>query len=864
MILWLLCVWSVANAGEPQVSFETDVRPIFKAMCFHCHGEDDELAGGLDVRLVRLMRKGGDSGSALDGGDVDDSLLWQRIESDEMPEGPKKLSAEQKQIVRRWIDRGAKTLRPEPDDIHVAKYTVEEISHWAFQPVTKPTRIEEVDNRNPIDHFVAARLRHAGLQPSPRADRAALLRRVTFDLTGLPPTPDELDAFLDAPSDNAYEKIVDRLLASSAFGIRWGRHWLDIAGYSETEGHLSDDVHRQHAWRYRDYVIDSINADKPYDQFLREQLAGDEIVGTIPDGNNDQHVELMTATGFLQMAPDLTSKSDTINDRNQAVAETIKVVSSSILGLSVGCAQCHDHRYDPVSAEDYYSMRAIFDPAFPLHDWLKPDARTLDMTDDDTLAAIAKVESKAVGMQDDLRKAKLRVANEIYSELLQALPENIREKLAEAANIPSDDRTDEETELLDQHPNFGTVETIVEKIAVYDPDKDKEFFEEQKKIDQVLQSGPPRRIVMCVTERPGVVPESQVFSRGDPLSPKQDVEPAEVFVLARARSHVSIPANAKTIPTTGRRLAYARQLTDGTHPTVARVAINRMWANHFGRGLVSTPSDFGIQGEAPSHPDLLDWLADDFVSHGWRMKRMHKMMVMSRTYRQTSRRSTESDAIDPDNRLLSRMTMRRLQAEEIRDAVLSVTGLLDPKMNGPSVPIATRPDGHTVIGKAVLNNGGLFDHVEDVGAEKYRRSIYLSNERISPLTMLNTFDAPIMTPNCDQRTCSTVAPQSLWFLNDALILDVTDKLADRMFAEPFEDAEDRITDLFRRIYSSSPTKAEMASCLEYLQRQADLIRQYDDPQWVANLERWPHAADVAAHATLCQALMSTNRFLYVQ
>ncbi len=848
--------------------FETDVRPIFKAMCFQCHGEDDELAGGLDLRLVRLMKAGGDSGQAIGDDDAEQNLLWQRIENDEMPEGTKKLAAADKETIRRWLSAGARTLRHEPADVGAAKYTDEELGYWSFQPIAEFAVPDGIDAivRTPIDAFIAEKLRSSSLGQSPQADPSVLLRRVTFDLTGLPPTPDELDGFLHDDSPTAYEKVVDRLLASAQFGVRWGRHWLDVAGYSETEGHLAGDVHRQHAWRYRDYVIASINADKPYDEFLREQLAGDELIaetGAAPDPENDRHVELLTATGFLQMGPDLTSKNDTLSDRNQVVAETMKIVSTAALGLTVGCAQCHDHRYDPISAEDYYSMRAVFDPAFPIHDWAKPEQRLHDMTPKSTLDEIAAIEVVAKEQEAALNERKRALASEIYERLKSELPDEHRAGVIAATEKKPDQRDATEKSLLDQFPMFNSVEQIVNRISVYDAPKDKEFFNEQTQIDQLRESGPERRMIMCVRETVDKLPDSAVFARGDPLSPKSKVGPGELFVLARHRE-VTLPNKRESFPTTGRRLAYARQLTDGTHPTVARVAVNRIWARHFGTGFVGTTGDFGLNGQPPSHPQLLDWLATDFVDHGWTMKRLHKMIVMSHTYRQSSRRTTDADAVDPDNRLLSRMSLRRLDAEEIRDALLLVTGLMESQLAGPSVPIATEPDGRTVIGKAVFNNGGLLEKIADVGDQKYRRSVFLSNERISPLTMLSTFDAPIMTPNCDRRTVSTVAPQSLWFLNDALILDVTDKLADRMFDQSFENPEARVRDVFRRFFACDPNDDEMRTCLAFLKSQSSRLRQYGDADWVTLVKKFDHAPDVAAHATLCQSLLSTNRFLYVE
>ncbi len=854
----------IASSNVPH--FESDVRPILKAMCFQCHGEDKELSGGLDLRLVRLMKHGGDSGEAIVGKLPDKSPLWLRIESDEMPEGAKKLTPKEKDTIRRWIVAGSPLLHDEPENPEDARYTPEELGFWSFQAVIKVAVPEPAGGviNNPIDAFVLEKLAAEGLTQSDRASKEVLLRRVTFDLTGLPPTPEELDAFLADDSDSAYETVVDRLLESKSFGIRWGRHWLDIAGFSETDGYLADDVLRPNAWRYRDYVIDSVNADKPYDRFIHEQLAGDELIGGEPDPDNERDVELMTATGFLQMAPDLTRRQETINDRNQVVAETIKVVSSAVLGLTVGCAQCHDHRYDPISAEDYYSLRAVFDPAFPLSDWLKPEDRVLDMTPRGDRKEIERLNTIAKQQEAELKQKRIDVAKVIYERLVRELADEHRDKLVEVVEKRNDERSEEEKKLLEQFPMFNSIERIASKLSLYDKDKFEEFFQEENKIKSLRDSGPARRIVMCVRESDDKLPESAVLSRGDPLSPDKKVSPSEVFVLARNRTGAQIPLDSDKLPSTGRRLAYARQLTDGTHPTVSRVAVNRIWSHHFGAGLVTTTSDFGLFGERPSHPELLDWLAQDFVNSVWRMKRLHKMIVMSHTFCQVSTRTTKADASDPNNRFLSRMNLRRLDAEEIRDSILKVSGLLNDQIGGPSVPVALEPDGRVVIGKAIFDNDEMLVEIADVGEQKYRRSIFIANERINTLTMLNTFDAPVMAPNCEGRECSTVAPQSLWFLNDSLILDVTEKLADRMFSDDFPEPRARILDLYRRMFSLEPTESEMQGCLEYLVRQANQLRQYQGEEWVELVKKFNHAPDVAAHATLCQSLMSTNRFLYVE
>jgi hypothetical protein len=866
--LLFLSVSPIAVADEFP-SFEKDVRPILKAMCFHCHGEEETLQGGLDVRLVRLMHQGGDSGAALVPGDAAASLLWKRIEADEMPEGAKKLNSKEKEIIRAWIQAGALTLRSEPENVEDARFTPEELSFWAFQPPRKP-EVPSIHSGggsdNPIDAFVRARLIEQGLDLSPEADRTTLIRRLKIDLHGLPPTAEEVDSFLSDSSPNAYENLVDRLLESPQYGVRWARHWLDVAGYSETDGTPGNDTERPHAWRYRDYVIDSLNRDKPYDQFLIEQLAGDECVDGEPDPENERHVELITATGFLRMAPDITASNNGLLDRNQAVADMIKVVGSSVLGLSVGCAQCHDHRYDPITIEDYYRFRGIFDPAFPLSAWQQPAQRLLDMTPASDRAAADAIEAEAVRRDKDLAERKREVGKKILETNLAATPEGVRDALLVAIDTPTDKITEEQKKLLLEYPMVRSVDAIVGQLIEFDKinnnENYKRFDAESKEIAKFRQTKPPARLIMAVRDRADVAVASQVFFRGDPEQPKKSVEPAELYVLARDRSVSPIPtAKPESAKTFGRRLAYAKQITDGTHPMVARVAVNRMWQHHFGIGLVPTPGDFGTFGQRPTHPELLDWLASEFVQGGWQSKRLHKLMVTSHTYRQRSQRTPLLDERDPDNRLYGRANLRRLDAETIRDAMLVVSGDINWKFGGPSVPVAEDGEGQATIGRRLLNEG-LYAGIEDVGAEKYRRSIYLQSKRGLPLSLLETFDMPTMNPNCDLRRCSTVAPQALLFLNETSIIQFAERTAERLWSD-VENNDERVKHLFVRLFAQSPTEDEKSQCLEYLALQREVFASDPNPEWRKRLETEPTAPEVRALASLCQVLMASNRFLYV-
>ena len=836
------------------LTYEQHVRPIFKVACFHCHGEQDELAGGLDLRLVRLMSGGGESGPAIVSGDLHSSLLWERIVNDEMPEGSKKLTSAQKETIRRWIEQGAKTARPEPDDVEDARFTLEELNHWAFHPVVRP-KIPKIDSgtvATPVDAFIAAKLRDAGLSFAPPADRRTLIRRVTFDLTGLPPTPDEVNRFVRDTGPGAFARLVDRLLASPEYGIRWGRHWLDVAGYAESNGGPTADRRRRHAWRYRDYVVDSFNAGKPINQFLMEQLAGDELVHPDSHRLSPQRQELLTATGFLRMAPDPTQDSNSIADRNMAVADAINVISTATFGLTVGCAQCHDHKYDPIGIDDYYRFRAIFDPVFPLQNWKQPTARLVDVTPKDVRDERDRIEAKAKMLEEDMEKRREAVCQRIQDAKLEDVPEEVRAETRTAVLTQPGKRTQRQQELLDQYPMVKPLGTIRGLLVEYDSKSYRAFEKEQAEIAKVRAAMPPPRLIMATTETPNVIPTSMVFFRGNPESPKEEVSPSELMVLSRHGREVKIPHNIAGRSTTGRRLAFARSLTDGSHPLTARVFVNRVWMHHLGRGLVDTPSDFGLMGGKPTHPKLLDWLADDFVRNGWDQKRLHRLILLSTTYRQSSKRTRKKDAIDPDNGLFGRMNLRRLSAEEIRDAILATSNQINWLHHGPSAPVTEDAEGKTVIGKRLIKDG-LKAGVDHANSDAFRRSIYVETQRRLPLSFLATFDQPVMNPNCSVRRPSTVATQSLWFLNDEFVVQLSEHLA-KSILETEQSIDDRhICRLFERLFSKLPAEDELAMCWDFIRDQ-----QADPADSKASDQQ-----QIRSFATLCQTLLASNQFLYV-
>ena len=860
--VWLLAVLGTtttvvqSGAGTPAaapevLTFEHHVRPVFKAMCFHCHGQEDEKRGGLDLRLVGLMQSGGDSGPVIVPGDAKLSLVWQRIESDEMPEGSVKLTSEQKAVIKNWIDGGAQTARPEPENLEVPRFSFEELGHWAFQPVKRPAvpQPQGYPVMTPVDGFIAERLSEHGVSFSPLADRRTLCRRVSFDLTGLPPTVEEVNAFVNDASPDAYLKFINRLLASPQFGVRWGRHWLDVAGFAESNGEGAEDTLRGHAWRYRDYVIDAFNTNKPVDEFIREQLAGDEMLGGEIDIENERHVELLTATGFLRMGPDPTQRRNELADRNQVVTDAVRVISSAIVGLTVHCAQCHDHKYEPIGIDDYYRFRAIFDPVFPLDNWQQPEDRLLDMTVAEVCAEFDQIEAEAKAKEDDLNARRDAFAAKIQQEKLAAVPEGQREAVRVAVSVPRGDRTPQQQVLLDQHPMVRSVKHIVNLLIEYDSETYKKFKQEEEEVSSIRERRPPRRMIMATTELPGIVPKSAVFFRGNPQSPGDTVEPDELSILSCTERNITLPNDDETLPTTGRRTAYAQHLTDGTHPLTARVFVNRVWMHHMGRGLVATPGDFGIFGARPSHPELLDWLADDFVRHGWDQKRLHRIIMLSTTYQQQSTRTPQLETVDPENALYGRMNLRRLEAEAIRDSILAVCGQIDLTLGGASVSVNANDEGKAVVGGAAR--------------DAMRRSVFIQVQRNLPLNTLATFDQPVMDPNCEFRQLSTVATQSLWFLNDSLIVQHAEDLAKLLIALDENAPGERMRRLYERLFAANITEKQRKMCQEFLARQTEWFRNDPDPSWQKVLEQSPGQAERRAFASLCQTLLASNRFLYV-
>lgn len=855
-LIALLLIPIAASAADRVLTFERDVRPIVKAHCTHCHGEEEKPEGGVDLRLRRFMDE------IVVVGHPEKSRIIEVIRSGEMPEKGKPLNEAQMSVIEKWIAQGAKTAKPEPLVLAPGAVILDEDrEYWAFQPVQRPVVPKAANTRTAVDAFVSAKMAEKGLSMAPEADRRTLIRRVTLDLTGVLPKPEEVEAFAGDPSPMAYEHLVERLLASKSYGERWTRHWLDVTGYADSNGYTEADSVRPHAWRFRDYVIRSLNEDKPWDQFIQEQLAGDELAGAT-HGDYQQAVldgkrtDQLIATAFLRMAPDGTG--DTVDDaklaKNNVIAEQIKILGSSLMGLTLSCAQCHDHRYDPITQADYYRLRAIFDPAYNWENWRAPSSRLYSLYSPEERAKAAEIEVKAKEIEAEARAMSKKFLDEIFEVEIKKVPQAEQAAFRVARDTPTAKQTPEQKALIKKYPSALATYSL----DLYDKKKQDLVDAKMAEATKLRATKPAEGFVMALTEVKGQVPVSKLFIRGDHEQPKAEVKPGELSILASPmiEPFKAVPVSSGS---SGRRLAYAQWLTSGKHPLTARVLVNRFWMHHMGRGLVNTPGDFGRQGELPSHPQLLDYLADEFVKSGWKLKPLHRLIVLSAAYRQSSVNEASLRA-DPENRLYARFKLRRLDAETLRDSMLAMTGSLVQTSYGPPSGIGRDPQGRVITG---IDKGTItLNKVDPAGEADFRRSIYIQVRRSKPVTVLDTFDAPVMQPNCEVRAQTTVAPQSLLLMNDTFVLDSSRRLAELVEKEAPKDRVKQLHRIWSLLYGREASGADIAKCLAYLDEQTKALTQYhhgiQHPKGVV-----PHPSQEAM-ASLCQVLCSSNRFLYIE
>ncbi|MBY0513031.1 MAG: DUF1549 and DUF1553 domain-containing protein [Gemmataceae bacterium] len=733
---------------------------------------------------------------------------------------------------------------PAADPYLDPEITPAERAHWAYQKPVRP-KPPGVKNaawvRTPVDVFVLARLEAAGLSPAIEADRVTLCRRVHLDLIGLPPTPAELDTFVKDESPTAYEKLLDRLLTSPHYGERWATRWLDVVRFAESNGYELD-AERPHAWRYRDYVIASLNADKPYDRFLTEQIAGDELAA----GKDPRDAaELWVATGMHRCGPVHVVGGNLETDviRQEVLTEMVHGLGSGVLGLTVGCARCHDHKFDPISMGDYYRLQAFF--------------ATTKYTDVEFATAGEKAarQKEIDALNAKLAPLKKQVADldaPVRARVAQAKRDALEPKYKDALAVPADKRTPEQKKLVSDTGPLLKVswDDVLDAMSPADKAKRAAIREQIHALEARL---PPPPAAAWAIKAGDDKAETFVLKRGNPKNRWTAVGPAFPRVIAAAA------------PEAKSRLDLAQWLTRPNHPLTARVLVNRVWHHHFGRGIVTSPNDFGVRGERPTHPELLDWLAAEFVEKGWSLKHLHRVIVLSNTYRQSTTATAATLKADAGNRLFSRMNRRRLEAEAIRDSVLTAAGTLNPEVGGRSVKVPLEPEVYDLI----FTEGepdGLWPVTPDA-KQHLRRSVYLFNKRNVRLPVFEAFDQPDTLTSCAVRPVSTFAPQALILMNGPFVQEQGKALAVTLTREVGPDSAKQVDALYRRAFGRPPRADEQRLALDFLTAQAATIRDRLRARLPVGLDlaTLPPGADpaaVRALADLCVVVFNTNEFVY--
>jgi cytochrome c553 len=803
--------WIADGAKVPAGSAEATltqhaVIPIFLRHCTACHGRYKQEAN-LDLRTPADLMHGGKSGRAIVPGKPEQSLIIKRITAGDMPPPSKLVEACVKPVERseletltKWIAAGAPVVDVQPDVATTAPdplVTDKDREFWAFrapQPVKVPSPQDSTRVRNPIDAFVLQRLEAKGLTFSAEADRATLIRRASFDLTGLPPEPAEVKAFLADSSPDAYEKLIDRLLASPRYGERWGRFWLDLAGYADSEGKREQDLLRPFAWRYRDYVIKSFNLDKPYNRFLLEQLAGDELADCASAKViTPELYDNLVATGFLRMTPDATWANITgfIPDRIEVIADEIDVLSSAVMGLTMKCARCHSHKFDPIPHRDYYRLVAVFKGALDEYDWLKPEI----------------------------------------------------------------------------HPGIGpeSIDVAPPRLLPFVTTAERRLWEINNEQLMPGRKPAPEPKIQAVWDR-GEPSPTYIYRRGDYLLPGTLVGPGVPSVLTDGKTPLDVKPPWTGARQTGRRLAFAKWVIQSDNPLTARVMVNRIWKHHFGTGIVPTPGNFGKMGVPPTHPELLDWLALQWANPDrklggvkaegdkggdaraggapWSMKALHRLIMTSTTYRQSSTISPEARKLDPTNALYSRMPLVRLDAEALYDSLLVVAGRLDETRGGPADAVRVRRDG-------LITPSGT--------AKGWRRLVYVQQTRKQLPTHAETFDFPQMNPNCIERRDSTVAPQALHLMNNGMVEQLAAELAKRVRRDAGGYSDRQVDAVYMTALSRAPSTEERKLGVAALEALADEW----EKQLSATGDPDRELAELKALATYCHAILNSAAFLYV-
>ena len=810
---------SSLKAADRQVSFSKDIQPIFQANCWTCHGATVQ-SSHLDLHTRELALKGGEHGIVLVPGKAEDSRLYRRVAGLEGPRMPMngKLTTDQIEAIKLWIDQGAQWE------------AAAERTWWAFQkPVRGAVPVTSVErmNRNPVDAFLMKAMEKQGVKPAPPADRQTLLRRAYMDLIGLPPTLAQGAEFLDDKSPDAWEKLIDRLLASPQYGERWGRHWLDVARYADSNG-FEHDFDRPNAWRYRDYVIRAFNQDKPYNQFLREQIAGDELEPVTTDG--------LIATGFLRSYAKVGYREkDNPEFRYEYLDDMIATIGRGILGLTVQCARCHDHKFDPIPQTDYYRMQAsLFGSVEVDHPLTSPaEARAYE-------AKTAEIDARVNEIRQKIRTLETPYRNALLPAKYKRFPQNVQDAIA----VPEASRTPGQQLLASQ-----VIRTVSVSSGEIDRIMKPEDLAEKRRLDAQIaainkQRPKPIPVAMGMTDgdyrftpdgpgdepAPGKgvkreaiegsylysgpgryqVPPSYLLIRGDVNSRGPEMKPGFVSAITYGNPPVELPPVSGH--TSGRRRALAEWLVSTENPLTARVIVNRIWHHHFGRGIVGTLDNFGKMGELPTNPELLDWLASEFMDRGWSVKQMHRLLMTSQAYQMTSQfDDTANMAKDPEDRLCWRFRMQRLDAEILRDSILGVSGTLNTEMFGKPVFPKLPPE---IL--AQTKEGIWLDREDGPGV--WRRSIYIYRKRGLPFPLLDVFDLPNQNISCGARIVSTVPTQALALMNDEFIVRQAQLFANRLEEAAPADAQKQVELAYRLALSRPPEAEERKLALDFLAR----------------------------------------------
>ncbi len=819
-----------------EVQYNRDVLPILAEHCFACHGFDKaKREAGLRLDLAEGAHAVLESGArAITPGNLDQSALIERIFTTDvdlqMPpeESGKQLKPTQKKTLKRWVEQGA-------------KYE----THWAFIPPQRTTPPLIKGSQHAIDRFIRTRLKQAKISPSPQADRPTLIRRLSFDLTGLPPTPLEVDAFVHDPRPDAYERVVDRLLVSEHFGERWARWWLDLAHYGDSDGYLQDFL-RPFAWRYRQWVVDALNHDLPFDQFTIEQLAGD----LLPDATVSQK----TATGFLRNTLSNREGGAGLEEfRVRKVIDRTATVSTTWLALTFACAECHDHKFDTISQREFYQFYAFFDNAYeaninaPLPAEYKPWVKAKQEYDRKRAKLLAPVAKPLAELQADWEKRLLYAEAHpdedfAWDRTLELLGLQWGQDLGggqlEGLNIIKTPlalrNQDQRDELLDYF--LSRPPTMYS--AKFKELKINEIHSQLKALKKTL---PPVSRAQAMVQHPVPHP-THIHIRGNYLRPGAVVQSDTPAALPALKAN-----NAKAD-----RLALARWMVSPQHPLTARVTVNRLWQELFGRGIVATSENFGVRGDRPTHPELLDWLALEFQHRNWSVKELLRLMVTSQTYRQSSHARPELSTLDPNNALLARQQRLRLSAEMVRDSALEASGLLSHTIGGPSVkpqqPDSVSKDGYHNVWKT------------SAGADRYRRGLYTFIQRTSPFAQFVTFDLPDTSSSCTRRERSNTPLQALNLLNDPVFLEAAQALSARAKREAGKSDQSRLNHAVMLVLARPAKSDESKRLLAYLDQQKTLFK--NDPASMRKLLDEPKptgdAIERSAWIALCSVLLNLD------